>query len=163
MRPSWDDTWLQVAQVVAERSLCIRRKVGAVIVTADNRPVSIGYNGPPAGLQPSPICSGTHQAENHGDCCMAIHAEANALLFAARSQYEGGTIYVNHLCCYHCAKLIANSGLARVVIQFENSSRDASKATALPANSGLEVTVIERQAHDEPPSGDAPVSTHASD
>ena len=148
MRPSWDDTWLQVAQVIAERSLCTRRKVGAVIVTADNRPVSTGYNGPPAGLKFNSPCSGfcprvNNKTEDY-DNCVAVHAEANALLFASRAQYDGGTIYINHICCYSCAKLIANSGLARVVIQFENSSRDISKAQALLTSSGLEVKVIER-------------------
>lgn len=148
MRPTWDDTWLAVARAVAQRSLCVRRKVGAVIVTAQNRPVSTGYNGPPAGLGLVTPCSGLCPRANNKtadyDNCVAIHAEANALLFAARSQYEGGTIYVTHICCYGCAKLIANSGLSRVVIEFENTERDFSKAQALLTASGLTVEIRER-------------------
>lgn len=148
MRPSWDDTWLRVAHAVAERSLCIRRKVGAVIVTAENRPVSTGYNGPPAGLKQTTPCGGYCPRANNKtadyDNCVAIHAEANALLFASRSQYEGGTIYVTHICCYGCAKLIANSGLSRVVIEFSDSNRDFTKAQALLTSSGLHVEIMER-------------------
>lgn len=148
MRPSWDEIWLEVARVVAERSKCTRRKVGAVIVTTANRPVSTGYNGPPAGLKVpqdcGAFCPRSSNKTDDYDNCVAIHAEANALLFAARSQYEGGTIYVTHMCCYGCAKLIANSGLARVVIEFENSQRDFSAAKNLLTSSGLQVKVTER-------------------
>lgn len=148
MRPTWDETWLQVAKAVAERSLCTRRKVGAVIVTAANRPVSTGYNGPPAGLELGSSCREfcprvANKTADYNNC-VAIHAEANALLFASRSQYEGGTIYVTHICCYDCAKLIANSGLARVVIEFQNSRRDFSRAQALLTSSGLKVEIAER-------------------
>ena len=152
MRPSWDRTWLNVAQVVAERSTCDRRKVGAVIVTKDNRPVSTGYNGPPAGWKSSSSCSAFCPRANHKtptyDNCVAIHAEANALLFAARNQYEGGTIYVNHLCCFDCSKLIANSGLARVVVEFVDSSRNFDKEKGLLLASGLQVDVIERESNE---------------
>lgn len=50
-RPNWDDTWLEVANVVAKRSLCVRDQVGAVIVSATNRIISTGYNGPPSGFE----------------------------------------------------------------------------------------------------------------
>lgn len=146
MRISWDDTWLAVARTIAKRSLCTRRQVGAVIVTAENRPVSTGYNGPPAGMQTTGSCStfcprANNKIEGY-DNCVAIHAEANALLFASRSQYEGGTIYISHLCCYDCAKLIANSGLARVVIGYKDSSRDFIKEEALLLASGLRVRIL---------------------
>lgn len=148
MRPSWDETWLTVADTVARRSVCSRRQVGAVVVTYDNRPVSTGYNGPPAGYKATGPCSGfcpraNHKTPDYGNC-VAVHAEANALLFAARSQYYGGTIYITHICCYDCAKLIANSGLARVVIRYNNSKRDFTKARALLEGSGLSVHITER-------------------
>lgn len=149
-RPTWDETWMRVAHAVAERSLCSRRKVGAVIVSATNRVVSTGYNGPPAGMAWASDCStfcprANNKTEDY-DNCVAIHAEANALLFAPRDSFEGGTIYVTHICCYSCAKLIANSGLSRVVIQFENSSRDFSNAKYLLLDSGLRVDITERLA-----------------
>lgn len=148
MRPSWDDTWLAVARTVAKRSLCVRRQVGAVIVTAENRPVSTGYNGPPAGMSWASNCAtfcerANNKIEGYSNC-VAIHAEANALLFASRTQYEGGTIYVTHLCCFDCAKLIANSGLARVVIEFENTARDFAPAKHLLLDSGIQVEIKER-------------------
>ena len=92
----------------------------------------------------STFCPRANNKTDDYDNCVAIHAEANALLFASRSQYEGGTIYVSHICCYGCAKLIANSGLSRVVIEFHDSSRDFSKAKALLIKSGLKVDITER-------------------
>lgn len=150
MRQTWDETWLRVARAVGERSLCSRRKVGAVIVDTANRPISTGYNGPPAGMAWASNCSTFCPRANNKtpdyNNCVAIHAEANALLFASRSQFEGGTIYVTHICCFDCAKLIANSGLSKVVIEFENSERDFTQARDLLLESGLSVTISERTA-----------------
>lgn len=148
VRPTWDEVWLDTAHVIAERSLCVRRRVGAIIVTTENRPVSSGYNGPPAGLEYKISCAdfcsrATNKTPDYNNC-VAIHAEANALLFASRSQYEGGTIYVTHLCCFDCAKLIANSGLARVVIRFQNSNRDITQMLNLLTASGLQVEIEEK-------------------
>lgn len=136
-----------VALVIARRSICSRRQVGAVIVDSRNFPVGAGYNGPPAGFKIGTSCQGicprvSNKTPDYNNC-IAIHAEANALLFAARSQYEGGTIYVTHLCCYGCAKLIANSGLARVVVRKYNTERDFAPAQYLLETSGLIVQGIE--------------------
>lgn len=137
-RPTWDDTWFAVAQAVSRRSLCVRDQVGAVIVTAKNRIVSTGYNGPPSGftvlggrgdddLFTGKPCSawctrakasiimqrnlpGLKLQEDYSDC-PSLHAEANALSVCDRSVREGGTIYVTSHTCMGCAKLIANSGL----------------------------------------------------
>lgn len=133
-RPSWDETWMAVADTIAERSNCDSRQVGAVIVNNQNRIVSSGYNGPPRGY---PIPDGSTcsdwcprrqsgaQPLSYGLSCLSVHAEANALIFADRATYQGGTIYVTAACCQDCAKLIANSGLSRVVVRVDE--RDAHR------------------------------------
>jgi len=127
MRLSWDDAWLEVANVVAMRSLCVRDKVGTVIVSATNRIISTGYNGPPSGFehnehpcsqwcQRAKVSNPNEQwpvapiAVDYSDC-PSLHAEANALSVCDRLVREGGTIYVTSHVCFNCAKLIANSGL----------------------------------------------------
>lgn len=120
-RPSWDQVWLTVASAIALRSRCDRRQVGAVVVTRDNRVASVSYNGPPRNLAVSGTCSSWCERAMSGDTgpaydrCEMIHAEANALLRAAWAEIQGGTIYVSAASCVNCARLVANSGLARVV------------------------------------------------
>lgn len=127
-RPNWDDTWFAVARNIAKRSLCDRDQVGAVIVDKNNRivPMGTGYNGPPAGFQHDETgcanwCVRSQMAKydqlksDYSDC-PSLHAEANALLCSDRSSREGGTIYVTSGVCFGCAKVIANSGLALVMV-----------------------------------------------
>lgn len=126
MRSSWETVWADVAQAVSRRSSCDRANVGAVLVKG-NRVVSTGYNGPASGypVDTDQGCrSWCSRARNttvsedtiYGFSCPAIHAEANALLYAARAEAEGATLYVTHAPCADCAKLISNSGVARVVL-----------------------------------------------
>lgn len=123
-RPSWDQTWMQMAISIAGRSRCTRAQHGAVIVDEFNRIITTGYNGPAADFPTlTEFCSGWCRRSQYGpenplsySDCPAIHAEANALLHCDRNEREGGTIYVNGVPCMDCAKLIANSGLARVVV-----------------------------------------------
>lgn len=147
MRQSWDQTWMHVAEVIAGRSVCDGRAIGAIVVDSSNRPVSTGYNGPPRGFQrSSDHCSDWCPRQqtrtvtvkkmvarkvveqevtipgpgpSYGLNCPSIHAEANALMFADRRDFEGGTIYVTSACCADCGKLIANSGLKRVVMKLD--------------------------------------------
>jgi dCMP deaminase len=119
------------------RSLCVRSQVGAVIVDPRNRIVATGYNGPAAGFHvPIPMtedgpydplpCEAWCERGINGPTelttlsytdCPSLHAEANALSVCDRSVREGGTIYITSHSCFNCAKLIANSGLARVVVR----------------------------------------------
>lgn len=117
---------MTVARTIAQRSLCERDKVGAVIVDRNNRivPMGTGYNGPPAGFTHGGVgCSGWclraegHPLTNDYSDCPSLHAEANALLCSDRTAREGGTIYITSGVCFGCAKLIANSGLSLVVIE----------------------------------------------
>lgn len=137
IRPHWDDVWLQVAQTVATRSLCVRSRVGAVIVDAENRIVATGYNGPARGFDHrNAPCSDwceravTNVADVTYANCPSLHAEANALMAADRSSWQGGTIYVTSPVCFSCGKLIGNSGLSRVVVIDDgNGERRASTET----------------------------------
>lgn len=115
-----------MAHIVARRSLCARSKVGALIVDAQNHIVGLGYNGPPAGFTHGTLPCDTWCSRATAptlspeyDDCPTIHAESNALMNSDRSRREGGTIFVTGHVCFGCAKLIAGSGLAHVVVDAE--------------------------------------------
>lgn len=133
MRPSWDEYFLQIASVVSQRSTCLRRQVGAVIVK-DKRMIATGYNGAAAG---APHCDeigcirqqlGIKSGERH-ELCAAIHAEQNAIIQAAKYgvSIEGATLYCTHQPCAICAKMIVNSGIQRVVFNGEYPDEYARK------------------------------------
>lgn len=118
-RQNWDEYFLGLADAAATRSNCVRRKVGAVVVQR-RRVRSTGYNGPPSGYGhcDGGLCprASTESAMSFGyDNCVAIHAEANALLFADVVDREGATLYTTAAPCFSCAKLIANSGIVELV------------------------------------------------
>ncbi len=120
-RPSWDRYFMSIADLVAERSTCLRRHVGAVIVK-DRHILATGYNGPPRGL---PHCDETGCIRNELDVpsgerhelCRGIHAEQNAIIQSANygTGISGSTIYTTHTPCSVCAKMIINAGIDRVV------------------------------------------------
>lgn len=121
-RPSWDEYFLEMAQLVAKRSTCLRRSVGAVLVR-DKRILATGYNGAPSGLkhcieigclrQKLKIPSG----ERH-ELCRALHAEQNALIQASLHgiSVKGATLYATTQPCVICAKMLVNSGMKEIVI-----------------------------------------------
>ena len=112
-RASWDQYFMNIAQVVATRSTCPRKYVGAVIVR--NRTIlSTGYNGSIRGM---PHCSDVGHMMEDGHCVATIHAEANAIIQAARNgvMIEGATIYVTASPCWNCFKQVSNAGIVRIV------------------------------------------------
>lgn len=116
-RLSRDGVCMQIAGVVAQRGTCSRAQVGAVIAR-HGRVLVTGYNGPPAGL---PHCTAPNGCSNldrvaEGGCVRAVHAEANAIAYAARHgiSTEGADLYCTHLPCLKCAELIVNSGIKTV-------------------------------------------------
>lgn len=120
-RPGWDEYFMEVAGVVARRSTCVRRNIGAVVVK-DKRILSTGYNGAPTGL---PHCLdigcfrerlGIPSGERQ-EICRGLHAEQNALLQAARYgiSLEGATMYSTTEPCSLCAKMLINAGIRRIV------------------------------------------------
>lgn len=112
-RASWDEYFMAIGKQVATRSTCDRKHVGAVIVR-DRMILATGYNGSIRGL---PHCDDVGHLMEDGHCVRTTHAEANALVQAARNgvRVEGAGIYVTASPCFGCFKLIANSGLVRIV------------------------------------------------
>lgn len=115
----WDRYFLNIARETATRSNCTRRQHGAVIVRK-RRICSTGYNGPPSGHPhcDEGACPRANSETPSGwgyDSCIAIHAEANAILYSSPVEREGASIYITGVPCFTCAKLIANSGITEVV------------------------------------------------
>lgn len=120
-RPSIDEYFIEIANVVSKRSTCLRHKNGAVLVK-DKHIISTGYNGAPSGL---PHCSevGCLREKNHipsgerHELCRGAHAEANAIVQAALQgvSTEGSTMYSTHRPCSFCAKLIINANIKEVI------------------------------------------------
>ena len=120
MRPSWDDYFMDIAELVASRSTCLRRQVGAVIVK-DRRIISTGYNGAPRGVS---LCLdvgclreqlGVPSGERH-ELCRAVHAEQNAIIQAALHgvSTNGATLYCTTQPCVLCAKMLLNAGIKEI-------------------------------------------------
>ena len=121
-RPSWDEYFMKIAHLVAERSTCLRRVVGAIIVK-DKRIISTGYNGSPRGLDHCLEIGcmrerlGIPSGERH-ELCRGAHAEQNAIIQAASagSSMEGATMYCTTAPCSTCSKMIINAGIMRLVL-----------------------------------------------
>ena len=122
-RLSWDEYFMNIARLVAERSTCMRNRVGAIIVR-DKHILATGYNGAPQGMR---HCEETGclraelnipSGERH-ELCRGIHAEQNAIIQAAAfgMSIAGGTIYSTHHPCVVCSKMIINAGIKRIVIE----------------------------------------------
>ena len=117
-RPTFDDIYMELAQKLVVKSHCVKIRVGAVL-TRDTRIISLGYNGPPAGTHncdqewPETGCA----RDRKGGCSLAIHAEENAILYAAKNnaQIEGATLYVTLSPCLACARVIFTTGIRKVI------------------------------------------------
>jgi len=121
---------MQIAQVVSSRATCDRKHVGAVIVR-DRTILSTGYNG---SIRGRPHCSEAGHMMEDGHCVRTIHAEANAILQAAKNgvNINGATIYTTASPCWPCFKLIANAGLTRIgFLEFYRDQRIFEVATDL--------------------------------
>ena len=121
VRPDWDEYFLEITKVVAKRSTCLRRKVGAIIVK-DKHSLATGYNGPPSGLkhceevgclrEKLKIPSGKMQ-----EICRGLHAEQNAIIQAALHgiSIKDAIIYCTNQPCITCAKMIINAGIKKII------------------------------------------------
>lgn len=104
--------FMDIAHVVKNRSTCVKRKVGSVIVK-DKRIISTGYNNPSVGL---PNCTSETCVLNEiGKCALSMHSEQNAIIQASPKDREGATMYVTCQPCANCQLAILNSGITRVV------------------------------------------------
>lgn len=121
-RPSWDEYFMKITDLVAERSTCLRRRVGAVIVQ-EKKIISTGYNGAPKGLRHCLDIGclrdqmGVPSGERH-ELCRGAHAEQNAIIQAAGSgvSMKGATMYCTNSPCSTCTKMIINAGIRRLVL-----------------------------------------------
>lgn len=112
-RPTREETYLAIAEIISQRSTCKRGHVGCVI-TMENRIITTGYNG----TVKKDKCTHCNLDE---PCTEAVHAEANAIAFAAKDgiSIKGATLYCTHCPCHECAKLIIQSGITNVVYKYE--------------------------------------------
>ncbi|RLF52228.1 MAG: cytidine deaminase [Thermoplasmata archaeon] len=120
-RPSFDEYFMKIAKIVATRSTCLRRQVGAVIVK-DNHILSTGYNGAPKGFRHCEEVGcireklGVPRGERH-ELCRGLHAEQNAIIQAAvfGVSIKGATIYTTHFPCSVCMKMLVNAEIKEIV------------------------------------------------
>jgi dCMP deaminase len=112
-RESWHEYFMKIAQEVSTRATCDRLKVGAVIVK-DHRILTTGYNG---SLPGTPHCDDAGHILKDGHCVRTNHAEANAVMQAARFgiNLSGATCYVTYKPCLNCLKLLLGSGVEKII------------------------------------------------
>ncbi len=146
MRPNWDKYFMEITELVATRSTCIRRQVGALVVK-EKQILATGYNGVPAGIvhclergcirEKLNIPSGERQ-----ELCRGIHAEQNCIVQAAKhgTSLKEGTIYITNQPCITCSKLIINVGINRIV--YKNPYPD-KLALEMLEEAGVEVCIYE--------------------
>jgi dCMP deaminase len=120
-RPSWEEYFMSIAQLVAKRSTCLRRQVGAVIVK-NNNILATGYNGTPSGIS---HCADVGclrdqlkipSGERH-ELCRGLHAEQNVIIQAAKHgvNIDGAVLYCTNSPCIICSKMIINAGIREIV------------------------------------------------
>ena len=118
-RPSKDEYFMDMALLVSERSTCLRRKVGAVLINKRKHVLATGYNGVASG-QPHCLdipCIGANSASGTDlDLCEAVHAEQNALL-QCRNVFEIDTCYVTVSPCMTCTKLLLNTSCQTIIFE----------------------------------------------
>src|SRR5216684_2141210 len=138
MRAGWNEYFMGIAHQAATRSTCPRKHVGAVIVR-DRTVLSTGYNGSLRGL---PHCEDSGCVMEDGHCITTVHAEANAILQAAKNgvAIDGGEMYTTASPCWNCFKLITNVGIRKVYYgEFYRDERSRDVARQI----GIELIEIE--------------------
>ena len=151
-RPSWETYFMNITNLVAERSTCTRRAVGAVLVK-DKRILSTGYNGAPTGLKHCLEVGclreqlGVESGKMH-ELCRGIHAEQNAIIQAAYHgvSVKGAAIFCTNQPCSICARMIINAGIKKIYYQ---SGYADSLAMELIEEAGIEVMQIDSDSRGE--------------
>lgn len=133
-----DSLYILMAKLMGYRGTCLRANVGCII-TVDNRIVSTGYNGSIHNEHCKELACDIKQKCQH-----AVHAEANAIAFAAKKgiSLEGGTLYCNYSPCTDCAKLIIQAGIKRVVYETDYTS---NMGEVILRKKGIEVKQYEAE------------------
>jgi len=145
-RPSWEIYFMDIAQLVAKRSTCLRRSVGAVVVK-EKRVLSTGYNGAPMNVAHCRVTGCIREqmkipsGERH-ELCRGIHAEQNAIIQAAYHgvSIKGASLYCTNLPCSICAKMIINAGIQ--TIYYLSGYADAM-SEAMLKEAGVDVLKID--------------------
>jgi dCMP deaminase len=140
VRDEWNVYFMRIAKQVATRATCDRKHVGAVIVK-DKNILATGYNGSISGM---PHCDDAGHMMENDHCVATIHAEANAILQAAKHgiAIDGADIYVTASPCWNCFKLIANAGIRRVFYgEFYRDNRIHDVAQQV----GIELISLEKE------------------
>ena len=120
-RPSWDEYFMDITRLVARRSTCIRRQVGAVMVK-DKNILATGYNGTPTGITHCDVTGCLREqlkvpsGERH-ELCRGLHAEQNAIIQAARHgvNIADSVLYCTDSPCIICTKMLINAGISKVI------------------------------------------------
>lgn len=146
-RPGWEEYFLQLADLVASRSTCLRRQVGAVLVKQE-RIIATGYNGAPRGLEHC-LDIGCLRAEmqipsgQRYELCRGVHAEQNAIINAANYgvSTQDSVLYCTNQPCLICARMIINAGIIKVV---HRGDFDDHLAVQFLQEAGIEIVEIGR-------------------
>lgn len=146
-RISWDDYFLKIAMLVAERSTCLRHHVGAIVVK-NKRILSTGYNGAPGGVTDC-LDKGCLRNElkipsgQRHEICKAVHAEQNVIIQAGLHGVSigGGTLFCTHTPCMICAKMVVNAQLVRYVTYGYYADEEARDFLR---SSGIEIVVLSK-------------------
>ena len=141
-RPSWPEYFMAIARMVAKRSTCLRRQVGAILVK-ERRILSTGYNGAPAGLRHCEEVgciradTSVPSGERH-ELCRGLHAEQNAIIHAAYhgTSIEGATLYCTNKPCVICSKMIINAGIIKILYE---AGYDDPLADQMLEETGIEI------------------------
>lgn len=139
-RPSWEEYFMSITELVAQRSTCLRRKVGAILVR-DKRIIATGYNGAPSGIR---HCldvgclreqQGIPSGERH-ELCRGLHAEQNAIIQAALHGVgvAGATLFCTNMPCSICSKMLINARIEK--IYYREGYAD-TLSTSLMAEAGI--------------------------
>jgi dCMP deaminase len=120
-RPSYDEYFMEMAHVVAKRSTCLRRKVGAILVK-EKHILSTGYNGAPKGLKHCAETGCLREDQNipsgeRHELCRGLHAEQNAIIQAAvfGVSIKGSVLYCTNTPCVVCVKMLINAGVTEII------------------------------------------------
>jgi dCMP deaminase len=148
VRPSWDEYFSDLANLVGERGTCDRGQCGA-LVTKDRRIVSTGYAGSPSGTVHCDEVGHEMHTIIHQDgseskhCIRTTHAEQNAICQAARFgiALDGGTLYTKMAPCYACAKMMINAGIKRVVCL--QDYHDSARSKEILKEAGVEFVLLD--------------------
>jgi dCMP deaminase len=140
-RPSYEDTFFEIAKTLSRRATCPRRSVGCVIVDEYNSIITEGYNGSPSGM---PHCKDVGCLIEGGHCVRAVHAEINAIAAAARrgASLKGARAYCTLLPCIQCAQALAVAGV--IVVYFDEYYVRPEAATLMSLVGRLNLQLVER-------------------